>query len=645
MFCELGFSQDSIKRLPEVSISPIFKEQNQTNSQSQTISSKQIELLQPEDLGTLLQKTSGTSIKSYGGLGGLKTISIRGLNSQHSTFVQDGFLLQNAQTGQVNLGQMIVDNISEVSLNRIGRQSFLLPVSAYLKGNLITVYNKNNQFENKEFSSSNFKLGIGSFGQYDTYLSSKHEKKYFLISSYVKFRRADGDYNFKINNGTLDYKGERLNNDLKDKYGGVTLAYRLKNNAILRTISHFKEVEQGLPGAVIIYNPIANQRLNTNQYTTQIDFTHFHKKLYYRFYSTYSKDKLNYVDPTFLNNSGGINTTYTNDFFNIGVSFQRRFKTITTYGGIETKYNTLSFSNLNSNSPKRSSNFMLLGTNYKIGNFKFDVQVSGQGILESNNKGEKAKDVYRVNPYFSIERVSLKPWKLSINAWFRNSFRMPSFNELYYNNIGNVDLKPESVNQFSLGISMLPFANKLGIEMVVNTFYSEVDNQILALPTKNLFVWSMQNIGKVKNYGAESRVSFSKQIKKDWKFNLSMNYTLQFALDFSNSSSPTYKNQIAYMPKHTGNFDFGISYKSLGFTSSIIRVSKRYSLNENIVSNEVPEFVNIDLGLYLNHKMLKDNNLRVQFMVKNLINESYSYVRYFVMPGRNYLITLSYALQ
>ena len=114
---------------------------------------------------------------------------------------------------------------------------------------------------------------------------------------------------------------------------------------------------------------------------------------------------------------------------------------------------------------------MLLGTNYKIGKFKFDVQVSGQGILESNNKGEKAKDVYRVNPYFSIERVSLKPWKLSINAWYRNSFRMPSFNELYYNNIGNVDLKPESVNQFSLGISMLPFANKLGIEMVVNTFY------------------------------------------------------------------------------------------------------------------------------------------------------------------------------
>ena len=146
MFCELGFSQDSIKRLPEVSISPVFKEQNQTNSQSQTISSKQIELLQPEDLGTLLQKTSGTSIKSYGGLGGLKTISIRGLNSQHSTFVQDGFLLQNAQTGQVNLGQMIVDNISEVSLNRIGRQSFLLPVSAYLKGNLITVYNKNGYF-------------------------------------------------------------------------------------------------------------------------------------------------------------------------------------------------------------------------------------------------------------------------------------------------------------------------------------------------------------------------------------------------------------------------------------------------------------------------------------------------------------------
>ena len=216
---------------------------------------------------------------------------------------------------------------------------------------------------------------------------------------------------------------------------------------------------------------------------------------------------------------------------------------------------------------------------------------------------------------------------------------------MYYNNIGNVNLKPEEANQFSLGFSILPFSKKTGLKLVVNSFYNEVKNQILALPTKNLFVWSMQNIGKVKNYGFESRIQLSNEIKGDWKLNASTNYTLQYALDISSSTSPTYQHQVAYMPKHLGNFDINVSYKEIGFSSSLMSVSKRYSLNENIISNEVSGFTTLDLGIYLNHKMMDNNSLRLHFMVKNVFDVSYNYIRYFVMPGRNFLMTLSYALR
>ena len=216
--------------------------------------------------------------------------------------------------------------------------------------------------------------------------------------------------------------------------------------------------------------------------------------------------------------------------------------------------------------------------------------------------------------------------------------------ELYYNNIGNVLLKPEEANQFSTGFSFVPFGNKIGLKFVLNAFYNEVENQILALPTKNLFVWSMQNIGHVKIYGFESRLNLIKKLNDEWKMNFSSNYTLQYALDVSSNDSPTFGHQVAYMPKHTGNLDVGISFKEVGFTSSLNGVSKRYSLNENIPSNEVNGFMTLDLGIYLNHKMMEENKIRIQFMVKNVTNTSYNYVRYFVMPGRNYLITLSYAI-
>ena len=375
-FCLLGFSQDTIKQLPEVSIVPVLEQKLKTLVNTQLISSKQIDVLQPEDIGVLLQKTSGTSVKSYGGLGGLKTVSVKGLNSQHTAFVQDGFLLQNAQTGQLNLGQIMVDNISEISLNEGAKQSFLLPVSAYTKGSLISISSKFNQFENKNTSASNFTVGVGSFGQLNTYLSSKYERNQFLLSSYLKYRKAEGDYPFEVSNGSQTLSENRMNNDLKDRYGGVTVAYQFKNKAEIRSITNFKEIQQGLPGAVILYNNASNQRLNVNQVNTKLDFTHFYKKLYYRIHSTYSKDKLNYIDPSFLNNSGGINTTYTNDFFDVAVSLQRKIKKIDTYGGIESKYNTLSFSTINSAVPERLTNLALIGGKYKFKSWTLESQVS-----------------------------------------------------------------------------------------------------------------------------------------------------------------------------------------------------------------------------------------------------------------------------
>ena len=165
----LGFAQDSTKLLPEVSITPIEDLKLRTESiNNQLITADQIDYLQPEDVGTLLQKTSGTSIKSYGGLGGLKTISVRGLNSQHTIFVLDGFVLQNAQTGQINLGQVMVDNVADISINEGGKQSFLLPVSAFMNGSLVSLFTKYNQFENKKVSSSNVKMKLNQSSASDS---------------------------------------------------------------------------------------------------------------------------------------------------------------------------------------------------------------------------------------------------------------------------------------------------------------------------------------------------------------------------------------------------------------------------------------------------------------------------------------------
>ena len=56
---------------------------------------------------------SGLQIKDYGGVGGLKTVNIRSMGTNHMGVYYNGIQLGNAQNGQVDLGKFSLENIEE----------------------------------------------------------------------------------------------------------------------------------------------------------------------------------------------------------------------------------------------------------------------------------------------------------------------------------------------------------------------------------------------------------------------------------------------------------------------------------------------------------------------------------------------------
>jgi outer membrane receptor protein involved in Fe transport len=152
----------------------------------------------------------------------------------------------------------------------------------------------------------------------------------------------------------------------------------------------------------------------------------------------------------------------------------------------------------------------------------------------------------------------------------------------------------------------------------------------------------MQNVGKVNIFGAESSFELNYKFTDKWNINSLFNYTFQLATDITDRINPTFGHQIAYLPKHTFNADISLKRKNTGFRWSTFGNSLRYSLNENNSANEVAGFVLSDVSVFTSVK-LKKNNLRIQFSCKNIFNSSYAIVRYYVMPGRNYLISFNYA--
>ena len=77
----------------------------------QTLSGAQLQRLSSVSVADALRYFAGVQIKDYGGVGGLKTVNVRGMGSQHVGVFYDGIQLGNAQNGQIDLGRFSLYNM------------------------------------------------------------------------------------------------------------------------------------------------------------------------------------------------------------------------------------------------------------------------------------------------------------------------------------------------------------------------------------------------------------------------------------------------------------------------------------------------------------------------------------------------------
>lgn len=605
------------------------------------LNAKEIEALQADDLGDVIRKFSGTNLRSYGGLGGLKTVSVRGLGSQHSAITMDGFTLLNSQTGQINLGQLQVANAESVSDAYAANQIKHAPVSALLSGSTIFVQSFENSFGSSGISIRS-NVAYASFNHLEGFLGMRYRKNRWLASATGAIRKADGTYPFTYSNGFQTVSAFRINNDYLDANYSATLGYSGKL-ATIRVGYRGKTIEQGLPGAIVFYNQTQNERLNTDENVLFSDATWRFLRYSVRLHGQAMQNTLYYVDPDFLNASGGLNLHYTNRTLNGGAMVQMAMNKWNLHAGTEQFISDLAVNDSLFAQPLRYHNMSVIVAVYHLPCFELRMQASSQYISERNGLGESAGDRFRVNPSLELEHIS-KNRKISQKIAYRSTFRMPSFNELYYNSVGNVNLLPEDAHVFNYGILLDVTYKNIDFDLRTNLFANLVENKIVAFPTQNLFVWSMQNIGQARIFGTEALVEMNWKISNNWRLDGAANYTFQRALDYSDRNSPSYGDQLAYIPMHSGNLDVTLRFKNSGIRVSNYALSMRYVLNENLPQNELEGFWILDAGLYHSFNMKKEHKLTVRATVKNMLNQSYAYIRSYVMPGTNVTISLNYAL-
>lgn len=66
---------------------------------AQTLSGEELHRLNSNSVADALRYFSGVQVKDYGGVGGIKTVNIRSMGTNHTGVVYDGVELGNAQNG------------------------------------------------------------------------------------------------------------------------------------------------------------------------------------------------------------------------------------------------------------------------------------------------------------------------------------------------------------------------------------------------------------------------------------------------------------------------------------------------------------------------------------------------------------------
>jgi hypothetical protein len=324
---------------------------------------------------------------------------------------------------------------------------------------------------------------------------------------------------------------------------------------------------------------------------------------------------------------------------------------------VDYQWNTLDASLQDFVYPRRHTALVALATAFEWKRFKVQASLLGTFVFENVTRilygsgdmlpGEQTGTPDDKQEYTPAVFLSYQPFKehnFNLRTFYKRIFRMPTFNDLYYTDVGNISLRPEYTAQYNIGFQYgKSFTNATvsDLSIRVDAYYNEVTDKIIAVPKGNgQYRWMMMNIGYVEIRGADVSGQVSWQLPYDIRLRTSLNYTYQRAQDFSDPSdnappAGTYGGQIAYIPWHNGSVIANMSYKSWDLNYSFIYVGERYHNSSNIRENyEQPWYTHdLTVGKSFGYKRLR---CRLSVEVNNILNQYYDVVLNYPMSGRNY---------
>ena len=630
---------DTTKKLKEVTVSSSAIPKIQTITPSQQISAGDFERYSAFNVADAIRNFAGVILKDYGGVGGLKTVSVRGLSANHTAVLYDGVQINDAENGQVDLSKLNLNNVQEISLYIGQPPGICMPARSFASSSVLSVKTVQPNLTTSKPYQVTAGMKAGSFGLVNPYLQWQqriNNNWSFIVNSYLE--NANGQYKYKTNAVGADSVHTRSNDDIGARQvDGALYWARTDSNKFNLHINYYNS-ERGIPGSVVLYNPtVSRDRLWNHDFFMQTGYERlWHNSLHLLVNAKFSKNYLRYLDPDYFNNEGRLDQRFTQHEYygSTALAYHLTPKWEVSYIA-DLSVNNLDANLANFSYPTRVTLLNVLASNLNIGKLQLQGSLLNTNITESVKSGAvaPARNVY--SPTLMATFQPLNKTNLQIRGFYKYIFRNPTFDELYYSAIGNTTLKPEYTKQFDLGTTYTKALNGFFnyITFTADAYYNNVTNKIVFIP-KDAFNRSIQNFGKVEIKGLDIGLKTQAIPAKDWKASLAVNYSYQQVLNVTDPASSVYLNQLPYTPKNTVSLNAGMDWVNIGIYYNQVISSSRYYNNENLAADYLSGYSTSDISAVYRFS-IKKNSVVVSAEVNNLFGKDYAVVQSYPMPGRS----------
>ena len=619
---------------------------------AQTLQSADLERLNSHSVADALRYFSGIQLKDYGGVGGVKTLDVRSMGTNHLGVFYDGIQLGNAQNGQIDLGKYSLDNIESVSLYNGQKSRILQPAKDFGSSGSVYIDTRRPRFKDGKRVNANVTLRTGSFGLVNPSVRMEYRiSRNVSMSANAEYTYANGRYKFRyrkvFSDGTLawDTTATRRNGDIH-AFRAEAALFGVLNSGKWMAKAYYYDSERGIPGAIVNNVWKNSQRQWDRNFFTQGTFQ---KQLTDRYEilagAKYARDYMHYLNP---------DTTlmYVNNRFNqdeLYFTLSQKYALSRCWEvslSTDWQWNHLTSDMVNFTEPYRHTLLAALATAIDLDVFKVQGSLLGTFVWDHTRITDKS-----LKKFTPAVFASYTPWEdqsLTARAFYKRAFRMPTFNDLYYTDIGNADLKPEYATQYDVGVSWQPtFSSGLFsyLHLTADGYHNRISDKIIAVPKgTGQYRWMMMNIGKVRIWGLDVAAQTEMRLPADISLTGRLSYTFQSARDYTDPSdrldeAGTYKGQIAYIPKHSGSVTAGADWRNLDLSYSFIYVGERWHNSSNIPQNYEQPWYTHDLSASWTQP-LNTCTLKLTVEVNNLLDQQYEVIQNYPMPGRNFRFIL-----